>query len=200
MPDAFAKRLEEQFVLVSDEGPGSVPNEVLGTSCVDFVSSHWGPKGLGVLRCIGYNVGLALNNRSGGGYPESNTSPDAPSETLQVITEVVSFLSRAITVPKLDEQLVATSPAIIVKTDPDLMHIERPLILEISASEEPLRILEDSCWQSLFNVGVVANVERMTHRDPSTGKGLCVSFATMIALSSVEYPVIINKTIILVGY
>lgn len=87
----------------------------------------------------------------------------------------------------------------MVETDSDLTHIERPLILGLSASEEPLRT-QNTCWQSLFHVGVVANVERVTPKDRSTGKGLCVSFDTMIALTSVEYPVAIHKTVILVGY
>ena len=64
---------------------------------------------------------------------------------------------------------------------------------------QPLIEVEHNCWRPLFESCIVIDPEELKETE-SFGKGLEVSFELMISLAAVEFPVLVNGSIILPGY
>jgi ankyrin repeat protein len=126
-----------------------------------------------------------------------------PLEALKTILSVVSFLCAAIMDP-LDAALfkfVTTSSRIALEVDPlGIMDVERPLHLRLSVDKAPFHPSQYNCWQNLLEGGVIAQIETAIPTLALPGRGIALTFKNMIALASIERPVVVKNTIVLIGY
>lgn len=121
---------------------------------------------------------------------------------LRLISGVVSFLSKAIrTSPRISDDFALTTMEAFLEIDPeDLTNIDRPFILRLCSREKAFRSQKPDCWKQLFVRGVVACDKIVAAEHQPKGKGLCMSYNHMIAVSSVAYSINIQDTVVLLGY
>ncbi|QDS69827.1 hypothetical protein FKW77_000081 [Venturia effusa] len=67
-------------------------------------------------------------------------------------------------------------------------------------SSRPLQKTEHDCWHAMFQSGWVVEVEDRSRKGRHFGRGLEMSFEIMAMLACVEYPVMVDGGVVLVGY
>jgi hypothetical protein len=78
-----------------------------------------------------------------------------------------------------------------------------PVLSILLEKLSPLSLSENSCWQPLFNSGVIAmrsSQQKSYQSNGALSKGLELPFDLMVLLACVELPVLVDKGVILMGY
>ncbi|KAI9765621.1 MAG: hypothetical protein M1839_005415 [Geoglossum umbratile] len=110
--------------------------------------------------------------------------------------EVSSSTRRITTSPRRDSRVHQSSR--IANSSSDI-----PVLSILLEKLSPLSLSENSCWQPLFNSGVIVlrSSQRKSHQsNGALGKGLELPFDLMVLLACVELPVLVDEGVILMGY
>ena len=122
-----------------------------------------------------------------------------PPESMETLLSILSFLITAIDDPLDSTTFVATSPRITLEVDPlSVMDVEHPLHLRLSVDKAPFHPPKDNCWQNLLKVGVVAQIEASIPTLELSGRGIALTVENLIALASIERPVVVKNTIVFI--
>ena len=146
--------------------------------------------------------------------PATDLRPEL-SELSELI-EIVGWLCRALRKPRHDHEIKLTRAAYrldIGKIQPfSRERAKRPVILFEDVS---LRATVHDCWKQLFTSCTVADIQSLERlvlsrsseksqmigqESEPFGEGLETSFDLMVALSAVEFPVVVDGGVVFVGY
>jgi hypothetical protein len=141
-------------------------------------------------------------------YAESNEST-----SLALLTSLLDWIFCALRTPssKESENVLTSSSCcqiIYTYTKEECAENKKTLApsmlsgtrLVFRLSSKPLRKTRHDCWLDLFESAWVVEVDGPYKTEKAFGKGLEISFELMAALAGVEYPVIINDGVVLLGY
>ena len=128
-------------------------------------------------------MSLALSDR---GWNEEERLHIETSTSTPELLEIMQLICCVIRTPSLDSMCLSTSEIRGYE-----VHLSK--FLPIPTSSE-----DNTCWYGLFDSAVIALQPKV--EQTSSCRGLELDFNIMLGLSAVEYPVLVDSGIILMGY
>ncbi|KAH0536674.1 hypothetical protein FGG08_006469 [Glutinoglossum americanum] len=226
--DQYVSYLENLIVLIEKGAAAdtyATMHNLEAITCKEYLERRWKSLGTNLLQDIASCVGTARNTDK----PESislkcrclklisptprNVSvhfkPGSPaSETLSLI-DALDWICKAVRLlPASLGPFAISSSSFTVShgfsdnlNGPELEERDIGLSLRFSLRQPlPLPEVKDNCWQPLFESCIVVE-SGISADDPETlGRGLEASFELLVQLAAVEFPMLIDGGIVLVGY
>lgn len=132
--------------------------------------------------------------------------------TVLSLIEVMDWLCKSIRMPRSDDALLLSTSSCYVSRctesaengrRDDRENPLRPkfgLHLQFSLASNPLPTMKYDCWQPLFKSCFAVEHKTPHQDDKPLGRGLELSFDMMMAITAVEYPMIVHGGLVFVGY